>query len=157
MRTLILFLATGAYSGYAPVASGTVGTLVAIPLILLSAQLFSFSVALHLVTIVLAIAGACWVAGVADRELGEHDSGKIVIDEFMGFLSPGPWTWWACSRLFFAFDIVNRHRPATDRRAGWYRCTDDVVGLYTNLLWGYYYDRTCAISVPVTSLTRVKY
>ena len=86
MRSFILFLATGAYSGYAPAASGTVGSLVAIPFIFLSAQLFSFSVVLHLVVIVLAIAGACWVADVADRELEEHDSGKIVIDEIVGFL-----------------------------------------------------------------------
>lgn len=144
MRTLILFLATGAYSGYAPFASGTVGTVVAIPLILLSAQLYSFSVVLHVIAIVLAIAGSCWVAGVADHELGEHDSGKIVIDEFMGFLvatAAMDMTW---SRLVLAFclfrlfDIV-KPPPARyfDQQVpgGVGVVLDDVcAGLYTNLI-----------------------
>ena len=144
MRTFLLFLATGAYSGYAPVASGTVGTLVAIPLILLSAQLFSFSVILHLVVIVLAIAGACWVADVADLELDEHDSGKIVIDEVVGFLvatAAMEVTW---SQLFLAFflfrlfDIV-KPPPASffDEKVpgGIGVVLDDVcAGLYTNLI-----------------------
>ena len=144
MRSFILFLATGAYSGYTPVASGTVGSLVAIPLIFLSAQLFSFSVVLHLVVIVLAIAGACWVADAADHELKEHDSGKIVIDEVIGFLvatAAMEVTW---SQLFLAFflfrlfDIV-KPPPANffDEKVpgGIGVVLDDVcAGLYTNLI-----------------------
>ena len=144
MRTLILFLATGAYSGYAPVASGTVGTLVAIPLIFLSAQLFLFSVILHLAIIVLVIAGACWVADVADRELEEHDSGKIVIDEIVGFLVAMAAMDASLSRLFLAFflfrlfDIV-KPPPASffDEKVpgGIGVVLDDVcAGLYTNLI-----------------------
>ncbi|MSQ47383.1 MAG: phosphatidylglycerophosphatase A [Deltaproteobacteria bacterium] len=144
MRTLIIFVATGAYSGYAPFASGTVGTLVAIPLILLSAQLFSFSVALHLIAIVLAIAGACWVAGVADRELGEHDSGKIVIDEFMGFLvatAAMEVTWPQLILAFFLFRLFDIVKPPPasffDQKVpgGIGVVLDDVcAGLYTNLI-----------------------
>ena len=144
MRTLILFLATGAYSGYAPVASGTAGSLVAIPLIFLSARLFSFSVPLHLVAIVLAIAGACWVADVADHELGEHDSGKIVIDEIVGFLVAMAAMEVTLPRLIFAFflfrlfDIV-KPPPARffDEKVpcGIGVVLDDVcAGLYTNLI-----------------------
>ena len=144
MRTLILFLATGAYSGYAPIASGTVGSLVAIPLIFLSAQLFSFSVVLHLVVIVLAIAGACWVAGLADRVLEEHDSGKIVIDEIVGFLVAMAAMEVSLGRLIFAFflfrlfDIV-KPPPARffDEKVpgGAGVVLDDVfAGLYTNLI-----------------------
>jgi phosphatidylglycerophosphatase A len=144
MRTLILFFATGAYSGYAPVAPGTVGTLVAIPLICLSVQLFSFSVVLHLVVIVLAITGACWVADVADRELEEHDSGKIVIDEVVGFLTATAAMEVTWSQLFLAFflfrlfDIV-KPPPASffDEKVpgGLGVVLDDVcVGLYTNLI-----------------------
>lgn len=144
MRTLILFLATGAYSGYAPVASGTVGTLVAIPLIFLSAQLFSFSVILHLAVIVLAIVGACWVTDVADHELEEHDSGKIVIDEIVGFLVAMAAMDASLSRLFLAFflfrlfDIV-KPPPASffDQKVpgGIGVVLDDVcAGLYTNLI-----------------------
>jgi phosphatidylglycerophosphatase A len=144
MRTLILFLATGAYSGYAPIASGTVGSLVAIPLIFLSAQLFAFSVALHLVAIVLAITGACWVAGLADRVLEEHDSGKIVIDEIVGFLVAMAAMEVSLGRLIFAFflfrlfDIV-KPPPARffDEKVpgGIGVVLDDVfAGLYTNLI-----------------------
>jgi phosphatidylglycerophosphatase A len=144
MRSFILFLATGAYSGYAPVAPGTVGTLVAIPFIFLSAQLFSFSVVLHLVVIVLAIAGACWVADIADRELEEHDSGKIVIDEIVGFLVARAVRDASLSRLglafflFRLFDIV-KPPPASffDEKVpgGVGVVLDDVcAGLYTNLI-----------------------
>ncbi len=144
MRTLIIFLATGAYSGYAPFASGTVGTVVAFPLILLSAQLYSFSATLHVIAIVLAIAGSCWVADVADRELGEHDSGKIVIDEFMGFLVATALLDLTWSRLILAFflfrlfDIV-KPPPASffDQKVpgGMGVVLDDVcAGLYTNLI-----------------------
>jgi phosphatidylglycerophosphatase A len=144
MRTFILFLATGAYSGYAPVASGTVGTLVAIPLIFLSAQLFSFSVVLHLIVIVLAIAGACWVADVADRKLAEHDSSKIVIDEFAGFLvatAAMEVTWAQLFLAFFLFRLFDIVKPPPasffDEKVpgGIGVVLDDVcAGLYTNLI-----------------------
>ena len=144
MRSFILFLATGAYSGYAPVASGTVGSLVAIPFIFLSAQLFSFSLVLHLVVIVLAIAGACWVADVADRELEEHDSGKIVIDEIVGFLAATAAmevTWSQLFLAFFLFRLFDIVKPPPARffdekvPGGGGVVLDDVcAGLYTNLI-----------------------
>lgn len=144
MRSFILFLATGAYSGYAPVASGTVGSLVAIPLIFLSAQLFSFSVVLHLVVIVFALAGACWVADVADRELEEHDSGKIVIDEIVGFLvatAAMEVTWSQLVLAFFLFRLFDIVKPPPARffdqqvPGGIGVVLDDVcAGLYTNLI-----------------------
>src|SRR5262245_37433036 len=144
MRTFILFLATGAYSGYAPVASGTVGSLVAVPLIFLSARLFSFSVVLQLLVIVLAIAGACWVADVADRELEEHDSGKIVIDEIVGFLvamAAMEVSFWRLIFAFFLFRLFDIVKPPPARffdekvRGGIGVVLDDVwAGLYTNLI-----------------------
>jgi phosphatidylglycerophosphatase A len=144
MRSFILFLATGAYSGYAPVAPGTVGSLVAIPLIFLSARLFSFSIILQVIAIMLAVAGACWVADVADRELQEHDSGKIVIDEIVGFLVALAAMEVSFGRLIFAFflfrlfDIV-KPPPARffDKQVpgGVGVVLDDVcAGLYTNLI-----------------------
>ena len=76
MRGLILFLATGAYTGYAPFAPGTCGSLVAIPLIFLSASLLAFSSVVHIGAVLAIIAAACWVAGQAESYLHEHDSGK---------------------------------------------------------------------------------
>jgi phosphatidylglycerophosphatase A len=143
-RTLILFLATGAYSGYAQVASGTIGSLVALPLIFLSAQLFHVSSALQLCALVLTIAGACWVAGVAEAYLGEHDSGKIVVDEIVGFLTATILLEMTLQRLivaFFLFRLFDILKPPPARYCdlrvpgGGGVVLDDVVaGIYTNLI-----------------------
>ncbi|HJY80929.1 MAG TPA: phosphatidylglycerophosphatase A [Candidatus Binatia bacterium] len=144
MRTLILFLATGAYSGYAPVAPGTVGSLAALPLIVLSAQLLHVSSILQVVVLVLTIAGACWVAGAAERHLGEHDSGKIVVDEIVGFLTATALLEMTLPRLlvaFFLFRLFDILKPPParyfDRQVpgGVGVVLDDVcAGIYANLI-----------------------
>jgi phosphatidylglycerophosphatase A len=144
MRTLILFLATGAYSGYAPVASGTVGSLVALPLLFLSAQLFSVSAVLQICALVLAIVGACWVAGAAEAYLGEHDSGKIVVDEIVGFLTATALLELTFQRLivaFFLFRLFDILKPPPARYfdqhvpGGAGVVLDDVcAGIYANLI-----------------------
>lgn len=144
MRGLILFLATGAYLGYAPVASGTVGSLAALPLIFVSAALFAFSPALQLVALSALIGVACWLAGAAEGYLGEHDSGKIVIDEIAGFLCATAWLDLTLSRLILAFALfrlfdILKPPPARyfDRQVtgGLGVVFDDVVaGLYANLV-----------------------
>ena len=144
MRTLILFLATGAYSGYAPVAPGTVGSLAALPLIFLSAQLLHVSSILQTVVLVLAIVGACWVAGAAERHLGEHDSGKIVVDEIVGFLTATALLEMTLPRLlvaFFLFRLFDILKPPParyfDRQVpgGVGVVLDDVcAGIYANLI-----------------------
>ncbi len=144
MRTLILFLATGAYSGYAPVASGTVGSLVALPLIFLSAQLLYLSSVLQVVVLVLAIVGACWIAGAAEQYLGEHDSGKIVVDEIVGFLTATALLELTLPRLlvaFFLFRLFDILKPPPARYfdqqvpGGAGVVLDDVcAGIYANLI-----------------------
>jgi phosphatidylglycerophosphatase A len=145
MRTLILFFATGAYSGYAPVASGTVGSLIALPLIFLSAQLLYISSSvLQICTLVLAITGACWVAGAAESYLDEHDSGKIVVDEIVGFLTATALLEITPSRLivaFFLFRLFDILKPPPARYfdqqvpGGAGVVLDDVfAGIYANLI-----------------------
>ena len=144
MRAFILFLATGAYSGYAPIASGTVGSLVALPMVFLSSRLFSISWALQVTVVILAIVGACWVAGAAERYLEEHDSGKIVIDEIVGLLTATALLDLSVTRLIFAFFLfrlfdILKPPPARyfDRQVpgGIGVVFDDVfAGLYTNLV-----------------------
>lgn len=87
MRGLIILLASGFGTGYSPVASGTVGCLVGIPLYLALDPMRHGSTALYLLTFAAAVAFACWVADHAERAFGEHDSGKIVIDEIVGYLA----------------------------------------------------------------------
>ena len=144
MRTLVLAVASAGYVGYVPVASGTFGSLVGIPLFLLLDGLRTTSGALYLLVFVALIVLASWVAGRADEYLGEHDSHKIVIDEIAGyvgatlFLEP-TWTHVGLAFLVFrVFDIlkpfpagyIDRHFP------GGYGVTlDDVVaGFYANLV-----------------------
>jgi phosphatidylglycerophosphatase A len=144
VRTFILFLATGAYSGYAPVASGTVGSLVALPLIFLSTRLLHVSSALQVVVLVLAIVGACWVAGAAEQYLGEHDSGKIVVDEMVGFLTATALLDLTLLRLlvaFFLFRLFDILKPPPARYfdqhvpGGVGVVLDDVcAGIYANLI-----------------------
>ena len=144
MRSFILFLATGAYSGYAPVASGTVGSLVALPLIFLSAQLLHVSAVLQICALVLAIACACWVAGAAEAYLDEHDSGKIVVDEIVGFLTATALLDLTFPRLivaFFLFRLFDILKPPPARYfdqhvpGGAGVVLDDVcAGIYANLI-----------------------
>ncbi len=144
MRTFILFLTTDAYSGYAPIASGTIGSLVALPLIFLSTQLLHVSSALQVVILVLAIVGACWVAGAAEQYLGEHDSGKIVVDEMVGFLTATALLDLTLLRLlvaFFLFRLFDILKPPPARYfdqhvpGGVGVVLDDVcAGIYVNLI-----------------------
>ena len=110
MQRLALFFASWGYTGYAPVASGTVGTLAAIPFFWLFARIPG--IVAPMVACAAAIAVACWFAGHAEKTLGEHDSGIIVIDEVVGFLTATlflPPTWTVTVYAFFlfrAFDIL---------------------------------------------------
>lgn len=144
MRFLVLFLATGAYTGYAPIAPGTVGSLVALPLIFLFAQLLPFAPALQVMVLISAIIGACWVAGRAEEYMGEHDSGRIVLDEIVGLLTAMALLEVTAKRLVVAFllfrlfDIL-KPPPARyfDRQVpgGPGVVLDDVcAGIYTNIL-----------------------
>jgi len=104
----IHFFAFGFGSGLAPFAPGTVGTIAAIPLYLLLEQL---SLPLYLGVVVLAFIFGIWVCGRAGDDLGVHDHGGIVWDEFVGFwvtmiAAPAGWQWIVAGFLLFRlFDI----------------------------------------------------
>jgi len=144
MRALILFLASAGYVGYIPVASGTFGSLVAIPMFWGFDGLRAASVPLYLLTFVGAVAAACWIAGLAEVYLQEHDSHKIVIDEVVGslaatlFLQP---TWMHALVAFVIFRALDVIKPFpagyVDKNfpGGYGVVLDDVVsGVYSNLL-----------------------
>ncbi len=82
-RNPALLLAFGLGSGLSPVAPGTMGTLVAIPLYYLMAWLLD---PLWLYgAIAAALLGGVWICGVAGRAVGEVDYGGIVWDEIAAF------------------------------------------------------------------------
>lgn len=82
-RSAVLSLATGGGVGYLPVAPGTVGTLVGLPLCYAASRLDLQTAAIG---VALFTALAVWVAGDAARYLKRKDPGCIVIDEVAGLL-----------------------------------------------------------------------
>jgi phosphatidylglycerophosphatase A len=78
------FVALGFGSGLAPVAPGTWGTLIAIPIATLLWR--TGSDAAFLLAVAILIAVGTWAAQVTSRNLGAHDHGSIVIDEIAAFL-----------------------------------------------------------------------
>ena len=102
------FLAFGFGSGLAPFAPGTFGTLAAVPLYLLMQPL---SLPLYLAVVVVAFVAGIWICGAAGTDLGVHDHGGIVWDEFVGLwvtmiAAPVGWQWIVIGFLLFRlFDI----------------------------------------------------
>ena len=76
-------IATAGGAGYAPVAPGTCGSLVTLPL---AWALAGLPLGAYLGVVAGVIVVGAWAAGVADRVWGTHDSGRIVIDEVAGML-----------------------------------------------------------------------
>jgi phosphatidylglycerophosphatase A len=135
-------LASGLGLGYVPWASGTFGSLLGIPLYLAGRPLWR-SAAVAVVVLAVAIGAACWIADQAERILGEHDSGKIVIDEVIGMVLALLWHPTTPLRvlalfcLFRLFDVWKPWPARTLERAapgGLGVVLDDVAsGLYANL------------------------
>lgn|SRR5690606_40872462 len=112
-RNPVHFLAFGLGSGAAPVAPGTFGTLAAVPLYLLLARL---PLGLYLLVVLLAFALGVWLCGRCAEDIGEHDHGGIVWDEFVGFwltmlAAPPGWTWLLAGFLLFRFFDVLKPFP----------------------------------------------
>ncbi|MCK5352465.1 phosphatidylglycerophosphatase A, partial [bacterium] len=83
LNRLTLVFATGLGAGFSPIASGTVGTVVAVPIFVLLSQWGTSGVLAGLAIItVLGIPAADHM----ERSLGASDPGRIVIDEIAGYL-----------------------------------------------------------------------
>lgn len=108
-RNPVHLLAFGLGSGALPKAPGTFGTLAAVPLFLLLQPLAG--VPYLLLVLVLFLLGI-WLCGRTSRDLGVHDHGGIVWDEWVGLLItlwmvPPGWTWLLAGFcLFRLFDIL---------------------------------------------------
>lgn len=145
IRQIVIFLATGAGSGYAPAAPGTAGSVVGLALGYFAlAPLWNRAPIGFVAGFAIAFVAACAIAGAAERIIGEHDSAKIVIDEIFGmvaamFMNPLGALWVGASfGLFRLFDILKPF-PASliDRRVrgGVGVMLDDLAaGIYANLV-----------------------
>lgn len=131
-------LAVGLGTGLAPVAPGTFGTLLGIPLVLALWPLGPLAYAL--VVLALALLGV-WICERAGRRLGEGDHGAIVWDEIIGYaiglwwITP-TWPWLLAGFVVFrGFDILKPWPVSwADRRVGGgvgVMLDDVLAGLYT--------------------------
>ncbi len=77
----IVFLATGFYIGNIPLAPGTFGTILGLPLCFLLGLL---KLPIALVCTLLFILIAIWISHIAEKRLEKKDPGCIVIDEIAG-------------------------------------------------------------------------
>jgi phosphatidylglycerophosphatase A len=109
MKAVALFIATGAGSGYAPVAPGTFGSAVGIVLYFLTWRWPATWQAALLAAI--SVVGI-WASTVAARHFGREDPGYVVVDEIAGqlltlfLLGVGPIGAAAGFFIFRALDIV---------------------------------------------------
>ena len=140
VRHLVILFSTGFYSGYTPVAPGTAGTVVAVPLYLVMSRLPGFSYGFAVVAF---LCMSWWFSRAAELIFLKKDSRRIVIDEMagflvtMGFLPPAPVYLLSGFVLFRFFDIL---KPFPIRRlealkGGYGVVADDIMaGLYSHAL-----------------------
>ena len=126
-------LAFGFGSGLSPKAPGTMGTLAAIPLWWLLAQL---PLGTYLIVVLIAAVAGILICGRAADRLGVHDHGGIVWDEFVGFwiaMAALPVTWQSLILGFVLFRLFDILKPWPiswlDRRVsgGFGIMIDDVI------------------------------
>jgi phosphatidylglycerophosphatase A len=114
VSSLAVIVATVAGVGNVPVASGTFGSLAAVPLLPVLAALRDASVAGYVAALLALIAVAVWSAGRAEEALGGHDHSRIVIDEVAGMVTTGmflPPTWGAIGIGFVLFRLFDVLKP----------------------------------------------
>ncbi len=139
MKTLARFVATAGFVGHAPLAPGTAGSLVALPI----AWLVFPRLSPHgLVLVLLCIFGiAVWAA---DQQVSgeQKDPQHVVIDEVVGqmvtllFVPSTPFAWATGFVLFRLFDVVKPFpaRQSEQLASGWGIVMDDVIaGIYANM------------------------
>ena len=152
MDQFILLIAQGLGTGRSPVAPGTVGTLLGLPLFIL--MLLPGSFVLFVSSLLVLSLASVWLCGRAETILGQRDPGSVVIDEivavplcFCGWVSSlyfanvalPEWnyffsgtTWYASVvivLLFRLFDIAKPWPvgPSQSLSGGWGVTIDDLL------------------------------
>jgi len=112
VKALARLIGTWFYSGYFPVAPGTVGSFAALVIAWLLVQYAGFNPRGVLILGIAMIGPAIWAAQVVARETGMSDPGIVVADEVVGqWITVGGAThlnwksWCAAFILFRLFDI----------------------------------------------------
>jgi phosphatidylglycerophosphatase A len=141
MKHFILFFATGFAVGYSPIAPGTLGTLIAIPVYYFLSNIPS---PLYEITLIGFFFLSVWISGNAEIFFGKKDDQRIVIDEMVGFLVTMLWVPKTAIFVvagFFLFRFFDILKPFPIRRlekklkGGYGVVLDDVMaGVYANIV-----------------------
>ncbi len=136
------FIAFGFGAGLAPVAPGTFGTLIALPLYwLIQPRVEPLE---YLLVLAVLFGLGVWACEMTGRALGVHDHGGMVWDETVAFLlvlffTPAEMAWQAAAFVLFrAFDILKpppiRYYDRT-LKSGFGAMFDDLIAaLYTLII-----------------------
>ena len=137
---IVVFLATGFFTGFLPTMPGTWGTFAGIPLIIITHRLTSI---MQAVFAIVSVTVAAYIAGRAEILFEDRDARPIVIDEMVGFLITLLWlplnflTLCLGFVLFRLFDIVKPPPIGILEkrlRGGWGIVLDDVLaGVFANV------------------------
>jgi len=141
MKYFILLLATGFGVGYSPIAPGTLGTLIAIPIYYFLSGIPS---PLYEITLIGFFFLSVWISENAEIFFERKDDQRIVIDEIVGFLITMLWVPKTLPFIimgFFLFRFFDILKPFPIRRierelkGGYGVVLDDVMaGVYANII-----------------------
>jgi len=140
MKHFILMFATGFGAGYSPIAPGTLGTLVAIPIYYFLSEI---PFPLYEITLTGFFFLAVWVSEKTEAVLGKKDDSRIVIDEMMGFFITMLWVTKTPLFIlvgFILFRFFDIFKPFPIRRfekvrGGFGVVLDDVMaGIFANVI-----------------------
>lgn len=130
-KFIVALIATGLGTGYAPFASGTVGT---VPAWFIGFFLIKDNQIILAAAAVISILVSVWAAGEAEKIFG-HDSKKIVIDEWAGMFVTLLFVPFTLTNYLIAFvvfrtlDVIKFYpaRRSEQLPGGWGVTMDDVV------------------------------
>lgn len=139
-------MATGFGVGYSPIAPGTLGTLVAIPIYYLLSEI---PFPLYEITLTGFFFLGVWISANAESYFGKRDDQRIVIDEIVGFFITMLWIPKTIHFVivgFFLFRFFDILKPFPIRRlekrikGGFGVVLDDVLaGVYANIILHFLY------------------
>jgi len=141
LNHFFLLFSTGFGVGYSPVAPGTLGTLIAIPVYYFLSNIPS---PIYEITLIGFFFLSVWISENAEIFFGKKDDRRIVIDEMMGFFITMLWIPKANHFIvigFFLFRLFDILKPFPIRRlerglkGGFGVVLDDVIaGVYANII-----------------------
>ena len=141
VNQFILFWATGFGVGYSPLAPGTLGTLIAIPVYYFLSNILS---PIYEITLISFFFFAVWISENSETFFRKKDDQRIVIDEMIGFLITMLWVPKTILFIvigFFLFRFFDILKPFPIRhlerrlKGGFGVVLDDVMaGVYANII-----------------------